>query len=57
MRMNVSLSPGVRFSYPTNGPCLDVFAASKSDIVQLRSVFPDCTPRLLLADATAVKVG
>jgi cytochrome P450 len=33
------------------------FAASKSDIVVLRSLFPAYRPQLLLADATATKVG
>ena len=37
--------------------CLDVFAASKSDIVQIRSLFPFGVPQLVTADATAVKVG
>ena len=36
--------------------CLDIFAASKSDIIQIRSLFPYSTP-LIIADATAVKVG
>lgn len=36
---------------------LGVFAASKSDIVQIRSVVPCHTPQLLVADATAAKVG
>ena len=46
----------IQFSYPAQGPCLDIFAASKSDIVQLRSLFPGYVPHLLLADATATKV-
>ena len=37
--------------------CLGVFAASNSDFVQLRSLFPSNTPQLVLADATAAKVG
>ena len=46
----------VQSPYPAQGPCLDIFAASKSDIVQLRSLFPNYVPQLLLADATAAKV-
>jgi hypothetical protein len=44
-------------SCPAHGPCLGVFAASHSDIVHSRSLFPRDTPQLLLADATAAKVG
>ena len=36
--------------------CLGIFTASKSDVVQIRSLFPDSTPQLLLADAAAAKV-
>ena len=43
--------------YPTHGLYLGVFSASSSDIVQLRSVFPNYRPQLLLADATPAKVG
>ena len=43
--------------YPAHGPCPGVFSESSSDIVQLRSLFPTYRPQLLLADATAVKVG
>ena len=50
------LLPSVRFSSSPHASCLGVFAASESDIVQLRSLLPDATPRLLLADATAIKV-
>jgi len=49
--------PRVPFSYPAHSPCLGVFAASNSDIVHLRSLYPSGTPQLLLADPTAVKVG
>jgi len=49
--------PRVPFSYPAHSPCLGVFAASNSDIVHLRSLYPSGTPQLLLADATAAKVG
>jgi len=51
--------PRVPFSYFAYGfcICLGVFEASKSDIVQLRALFPECKPQLLLADATATKVG
>jgi len=49
--------PRGRFSYLAHRPPLGVFAASKSDIVQFRSLFPYSTPQLLLADATAAKVG
>jgi len=45
------------FSDTAHIPCLGVFAASKSDIVHLRSLFPSKTPQLLVADATAAKVG
>lgn len=48
--------PRVRYSLPAQSPCLGVFAASKSDIVQIRSIIPDSTPQLILADATAAKV-
>jgi len=47
----------VQFSYPAHSPRPDVFAASKSDIVQIRSLFPYSTPQLIIADATAAKVG
>jgi len=47
----------VPFSYPAHSPCLGVFAASNSDIVHVRSLYPSGTPQLLLADATAAKVG
>ena len=47
----------VQLFYPAHRQCLDIFAASKSDIVQLRSLFPNHVPELLLADATAAKVG
>ena len=36
---------------------IGVFATSNSDIVQIRSLFPCGTPQLILADATAAKVG
>ena len=56
--MNVSLFS--EYSFPTlltvHGH-LGIFAPSKSDIVQIRAVFPCHTPQLLLADATAAKVG
>jgi len=47
--------PRVRLFYPAHSTCLGVFAASKSDIIQLRSLFPSCMPQLLLADATATR--
>lgn len=49
--------PGVRFSSPAHSPCLGIFAANKSDIVHLRSLVARHTPQLLVADATAAKVG
>lgn len=52
--------PKARFPYPAHIPyisCLDIFAASKSDIIQIRSLFPYSTPQLIIADATAAKVG
>jgi hypothetical protein len=49
--------PRLLFSYTAHSLCLGVFAASNSDIVHLRSLFPSETPQLLVADATAVKVG
>lgn len=55
--MNVSLFPVYGFPQLTVHVPLGVFAASKSDIVQLRSVVPARNPQLLLADATAIKVG
>jgi hypothetical protein len=51
------LHPRVSIFYLAHSPHLDVFAASNSDIVQLRSLFPCSIPQLLLADATAAKVG
>ncbi len=50
------LLPRVSLSYTAHSPCLGFFAASKSDIVHLRSLFPGIIPQLLLADATAAKV-
>lgn len=47
----------VRSSVPAQSLCLGVFATSKSDIVQVRSIIPYSTPHLLIADATAAKVG
>ena len=44
-------------SYTAHSPCLGIFAVSKSDIVHLRSLLPGNNAQLLLADATAVKVG
>ena len=38
-------------------PCLGVFATSNSDIIQIRSLHSCYTPQLMLADATATKVG
>jgi hypothetical protein len=46
----------VRFYCPAHGMHAGVFATSKSDIVQIRSLFPYGIPQLLLADATAIKV-
>ena len=43
--------------YTAHHPFLDVFVTSKSDIVLLRSLYPSSSPQLLLADATAAKVG
>ena len=48
--------PSLRFSSSPHASCLGVFATSEPDIVQLRSLLPDATPRLLLADAAAIKV-
>ena len=48
--------PREPISYPTHGLRTGIFARSKSDIVQFRSLFPYCIPQLLLADATATKV-
>ena len=45
------------FPYAAHGLCIGIFATSKSDIVQLRSLIPYGVPHLLLADATAAKVG
>ena len=50
------LLPSAQCSSSPHASCLGVFAASEPDIVQLRSILPDATPRLLLADATAIKV-
>lgn len=44
-------------SLPAHSPCPGVFAASNSEIVHLRSLFPCDAPYLLIADATAAKVG
>ena len=44
-------------SHPAHSPCPGVFAASNSEIVHLRSLFPCDAPHLLIADATAAKVG
>jgi hypothetical protein len=49
--------PRLSFSYTAHSPCPGVFAASNSDIVHLRSLFPSKTPHLLVADATTAKVG
>ena len=49
--------PGVYITYPAHDPHIDIFASSKSDVVQLRSLFPFGIPQLVLADATAIKVG
>ena len=49
--------PRLSFSYTAHSPLLGVFAASNSDIVHLRSLFPSRVPQLLIADATAAKVG
>lgn len=47
-----------RFSFlVVSRPIIDAFATSKSDIVLLRSLYPSGNPQLLLADATATKVG
>ena len=42
--------------YTTHGLHVDIFEASKSDIVQLKSLVPYAVPQLLIADATATKV-
>jgi len=55
--MNVSLFPGYRFPTQLTVHGLGVFAVSNSDIVHLWSLYPSGTPQLLLADATAAKVG
>jgi hypothetical protein len=49
--------PRLSFSYTAHSPCLGVFAASNSDIVHLRFLYPLQKPHLLVADATAAKVG
>ena len=50
--------PKGQFSCLAHVPsCLDVFAASNSDIIQIRSLFPYSTSVLIIADATAAKVG
>lgn len=51
------LLPKPLLSYIAHGPCLGFFATSKSDIVQVWSLFPGNTPQLLVADAAAAKVG
>ena len=56
MCTNVSPFPDLG-SYTAHHPFLDIFATSKSDIVLLRSLYPSSNPQLLLADATAAKVG
>ena len=48
---------GVQYSYLAHDPCLGIFMALKSDIVQVRSLLPYVAPQLLLADAAATKVG
>ena len=55
--MNVRLFPGYRFPTQLTVHGLGVFAASNSNIVHLWSLYPSGTPQLLLADATAAKVG
>ena len=49
--------PRLSFSYTAHSPLLGVFAASHSDLVHLRSLHPSRVPQLLVADATASKVG
>lgn len=44
-------------SHPAHSPFLGVFADSNSDIVHVRSLFQCDTPQLLIADATASRVG
>jgi len=44
-------------SYSAHGLYIGIFAASNSDIVHMRSLSPFGVPLLLLADATATKVG
>ena len=51
------LLPRLSVSYTAHSPCLGVFAASNSDIVHVRSLLPSRAPQLLIADATASKVG
>ena len=51
------LLPAPSLSYTAHSPRLGFFAAFKSDIVQIRSLFPGNTPQLLVADAAAAKVG
>lgn len=57
--MRVSLFPEHSFPAQLTALCirLDVFAASNSDIIHLRSIFPSRVPQLLVADTTAIKVG
>ena len=56
MAMNVRVFAKCSF-YLAHGPYIGIFAASNSDIIQLQSVLPFGVPQLLLADATATKVG
>ena len=51
------LLPRLSLFYAAHSPCLGIFAGSKSDIVHVRSLFPGNNAQLLLADATAAKVG
>lgn len=55
--MNVSHFLQNAFSTLLTAHFPGVFVTSKSDTVQLRSLFPDSVPQLLIADATVAKVG
>ena len=51
------LLPRLSLSYTAHSLYLGFFAAFKSDIIQIQSLFPGNTPQLLVADAAAAKVG
>jgi cytochrome P450 len=57
MCMDVRFFLNYSFPAPAHCLCLGVFAASNSDVIHLRSLVPYNIPQLLIADATASKVG